>query len=114
MVNLFFTRSLHLGNRPLFGDEKKQRPARKPISEFEKNFESWLTKQYLPVEAAITAVNVAVRGAYMGIIVDAMFEGACSATSITSPSAGGTIRPQAYLPSFSLFILNLGFPVYAY
>lgn len=81
--------------------------------EFDTAFEKWLAKQSLPIEAALTTITGAFRGAVTGYVVEALFEGACRATSIQSPSSGGSIDPKVYLHLyFCLIVLHLGFHVY--
>ncbi|GJS54150.1 chloroplastic import inner membrane translocase subunit HP30-2-like protein [Tanacetum coccineum] len=101
-------------------DEKDLQEALEAINkqhakDFEKtceDFTNWVSKQSLPVEAAMTTLTGAFRGAVMGVVVDVLFEGGCSAGSIQSPSQGGSIRPEVltfvggYKPLLQSFILG--------
>ncbi|PWA84030.1 hypothetical protein CTI12_AA162810 [Artemisia annua] len=81
----------------LIGDEKKLQEVLEATNEQHAKILQigiWVSMQSLPVEAVITTLTGAFRGAVMGVVVDVLFEGACFAGSIQSPSEGDNIRPE--------------------
>lgn len=68
------------------------------FKELENGFRVWLSKQSLPVEAAVVAATSAVQGAAIGAFMGTLTNDASSAFSTTATPSQTSLNPQAMAP----------------